>query len=244
MSGRAMARGLGLPEKLDLGLAGADRKPCSEFEDVKDMKVRLIAVTPDSERVIEDAGRTCYQSCAKGGPECRRAFIEKIIRSGHHSVLEHAYAAFRITGVSRSFSHQLVRHRLCAFSQQSQRRVNQADFSFIEPPAIAQHPEAHRVFRAAMAGARAAYRQLRSLGIPNEDARFVLPNATQTEIVVSANFREFRHILSLRCDGKAQWEIRTAALRMLAILKRVAPSVFADFVIDEETQTAATDVPS
>ena len=244
VSGRAMARGLGLPEKLDLGLAGADRKPCSEFEDAKDMKVRLIAVTPDSERVIEDAGRTCYQSCAKGGPECRRAFIEKVIRNGHHSVLEHAYATFRVTGVSRSFSHQLVRHRLCAFSQQSQRRVSGADVSFVEPPAIAQCPEAHRLFRTAMAAARAVYRELRGLGIVNEDARFVLPNATQTEIVMSANFRELRHIFSVRCDGKAQWEIRAVALQMLSILRQVAPSVFADFVIDEETQTASTDFSS
>ena len=208
------------------------------------MQVLLVAITPNPEKVIEDAGRTCYQSRAAGGPGCRRAFIERVIRSGHHSVLEHAYATFRITGVSRSFSHQLVRHRLCAFSQQSQRYVNEEDFSPIEPSAIARYPEAHHLFQTAMAAARAAYRDLRELGVRNEDARFVLPNATQTEMVMSANFREFRHIFPLRCDGKAQWEIRTAALQMLAILKQVAPSVFADFVIDEETQTAGTEVPS
>ena len=226
------------------GPQAAEQVSCGAFEDEKDMQVRLLAITPDPEKVIEDAGRTCYQSCAKGGPECRRAFVEKIIRSGHHSVLEHAYATFRITGVSRSLSHQLVRHRLCTFSQRSQRRVNEADFSSTEPPAIAQHPEAHRLFQAAMAGARVAYRDLRELDIPDEDARFVLPNATHTEIVMSANFRELRHVFSLRCDGRAQWEIRTVTLQMLAILKQVAPSVFADFVIDEETQTASTDFSS
>ena len=241
---RALTCEPGLPEKSGSARSAAEQMRCSEFKDVKDMKVRLISVTPDPEKVIEGAGRTCYQSRSTGEPGCRRAFIGKIIRSGHQSVLEHAYATFRITGVSRSFSHQLVRHRLCAFSQQSQRRVSEGDFGLIEPPAIAQHPEAHRVFQASVAAAKSAYRNLRQLGISKEDARFALPNATQTEIVMSANFREFRHIFSLRCDGKAQWEIRTVALQMLSILKQAAPSVFADFVIDEETQTAATDVRS
>ena len=208
------------------------------------MHVELIALTPDCEKVIERAGRTCYKSGSRIGPGSEAEFIRMVIKNGHQSVLEHPYATFRITGVSRSFTHQLVRHRLCAFSQRSQRYVDEQNFKYVEPRSIAELPEAHNRFEKFMAEAKEAYGTLQEMGIKNEDARFLLPNAVQSEIVLSANFRELRHIFCLRCHKKAQWEIRNVAMQMLRIMKEQAPSVFADFVIDEQTATACTPFPS
>ena len=208
------------------------------------MHVELIAITPNAEAVIEKAGRTCYCSIPKAQPASEKNFIYRITKSGHHSVIEHASATFRITGVSRSFTHQLVRHRLCAFSQRSQRYVNEKNFTFVEPESIREKTEAHELFEWFIAEAKSVYCKLQELGTKNEDARFVLPNAVQSEIVISANFRELRHILCVRCDRHAQWEIRNVSLQMLRILKEQAPSVFEDFVIDEETVTAHTPFPS
>ncbi len=202
--------------------------------------VELIAITPNSEKVIEQAGRTCYRSASRTGPDSKKNFISKIIENGHHSVLEHAYATFRVTEVSRSFTHQLVRHRLCAFSQRSQRYVDEESFAFVEPKSVREKIEAHRLFSKFIAEAKDAYSKLQELGIKNEDARFVLPNAAQSEIVISANFRQLRHIFCVRCDRYAQWEIREATLQMLRIMKKEAPSVFGDFEINEEAATAYT----
>jgi thymidylate synthase (FAD) len=204
------------------------------------MKVELLAITPDSEKLIEKAGRTCYQSHDHTIPGSEKCFIEKIIKNGHHSVLEHAYATFRINEVSRSFTHQLVRHRLMAISQQSQRYCNEENFGYITPDAIKDDLQAMKLFNEFMATAKDRYHKLQQLGIKNEDARYVLPNAVQSEIVVSANFRELRHIFSIRCHKKAQLEIRQCALCMLRIMKQQAPAVFDDFVIDEENMTACT----
>jgi len=187
------------------------------------MIVEFIAITPNAEAVIEKASRTCYCSTPKAQPAGEKNLIHRIIKNGHHSVLEHASATFRITGVSRSFTHQLVRHRLCAFSQRSQRYVNEKSFAFVEPESIREKTEAHRLFEEFMADAKNAYCKLQELGIKNEDARFVLPNAVQSEIVLSANFRELRHIFCVRCDRHAQWEIREVALQMLRIMKKEAP---------------------
>ena len=203
-------------------------------------KVELLAITPDCERVIEQAGRACYRSGSKSQPGSEKEFIPRVIKNGHHSVLEHGYATFRITGVSRSFTHQLVRHRLCAFSQRSQRYVNEENFAYVEPQSIAENAEAHRIFERIMNDTKYAYRELQKLGIKNEDARYVLANGTQSEIVISANFRQLRHMFCVRCGRHAQWEIRDIALQMLRIMKKEAPSVFGDFVIDEETSTAHT----
>ncbi len=208
------------------------------------MRVELLAITPQAEKLIEEAGRACYQSRRKAEPGSEKAFVRKIIENGHQSVLEHASATFRITGASRGFTHQLVRHRLCAFSQQSQRYVNEGNFAFVEPPSIARKPEAHRLFARFMRYAKGAYGRLQELGVANQDARFVLPNAVRSEIVISANFRELRHIFCLRCSRHAQWEIRRVALQMLRIMKRTAPAIFSDFEIDEENRTAHTPFPS
>ena len=208
------------------------------------MDVKLLAITPNAEKIIEQAGRTCYQSASRIEHGSEMKLIFKMIEMGHHAVLEHACATFKVTGVSRSFTHQLVRHRLCSFSQQSQRYVNEKKFDFVEPESIACDTEAHSLFEQFMVQAKAAYCRLQKLGIKNEDARFVLPNAVESEIVISANFRQFRHMFCLRCGRHAQWEIRKVCLCMLQVLQKEAPSVFGDFVIDQGLLTASTPFPS
>lgn len=202
------------------------------------MKTELLAITPDAERLIEVAGRTCYLSFDKITGDSTEKFIRMLIKSGHESVLEHAYATFRITGGSRAFTHQIVRHRLCAFSQQSQRYVDEKGFNIITPPSIEQNIEAKKIFDDFIKNAKDTYIKLQSMGIRKEDARFVLPNAVESEIVISANFREWRHILKERCDKSAQWEIREIALEILRILKSHAPAIFGDFEIDNDERIA------
>lgn len=199
------------------------------------MKVELVAITPNAEEVIENAGRTCYQSEPKEGYKTG-TLIKALIKSGHLSVLEHVYCTFRINGVSRAMTHQLVRHRLMAVSQESQRYVKQDQFEYVVPPSIEfpANPDGHLVwkedFKKDMQIIQAMYDKWKSRGIRNEDARFVLPNACQSEIVISFNFREARHVFEVRCDKHAQWEIRAVANQMLKILNENAPNVFGDLV--------------
>lgn len=205
---------------------------------ITEPEVTLLAVTPRAEKLIEEAGRTCYLSFDKMDDTSEANFIRRCIKSGHHSILEHASASFRIRGASRAFTHQLVRHRVASFSQQSQRYVSEDEFNYVVPPDIQANPEASALFDTFLENARSTYRRLRELGIKKEDARFVLPNALESEIVFSANFRELRHVFALRCARGAQWEIRSVCLAMLRLMKAEAPSVFGDFVIDEESKTA------
>jgi len=195
------------------------------------MKVELLFVTPNAEKLIEQAGRTSYLSYENQGKNTEKKFIRMLIKKGHFSVLEHAYATFRIIGVSRAFTHQLVRHRLCSFTQQSQRHVDERNFKYIEPDSIRKNREAHLVFSNLIKESRKAYRKLMSLGIGNEDARFVLPNAVESQIVVSANLRQWRHIIKLRGSQDAQWEIRKVAIEILKTLKKFVPTVFEEFRI-------------
>ena len=195
------------------------------------MKVELIYITPNAEKVIEKAGRTSYQSFNRIGEGSEKKFIRMIINLGHLSVIEHAVASFRISDVSRSLTHQLVRHRLASFTQKSQRYVDERNFTFVEPPKVEENPEAHEIYVNFMKTVRETYKKLREFKIPKEDARFVLPNATTTEIVITANLREWRHIVELRGSEHAQWEIRRMTIEILRILKRKAPTVFEDFVI-------------
>jgi len=201
------------------------------------VEVELIAVTPDAEELIEAAGRTCYDTGDRAGADSAAKFIRMLIRRGHLSVLEHAAATFRVTGVSRALTHQLVRHRLASYSQRSQRYVGEAGFPYVTPPSVAGNADGHRAFDDAVENARAAYERLIGMGVPREDARFVLPNATATEIVMTADFREWRHVLALRGHASAQWEIRRLAIAILKELKRQAPATFADFEIDETKET-------
>ena len=199
------------------------------------MKVELLSITKNAEKLIEDAGRTAYLSFGKQKIGSEKKFIKMLINSGHVSVLEHAWATFRIKGCSRSFTHQLVRHRLCSYTQQSQRYVDEHNFKYIEPDAVKSNKKAHTLFIDFMNRAKEVYAELQKLGIKNEDARFVLPNAVESEIVITANFREWRHIVELRGSHDAQWEIRKVAIEILKVLKKNATSIFSDFEIDNET---------
>lgn len=195
------------------------------------MKVELIVITPDCERVIEEAGRTCYKSQV-GNP----TIIKNWINVGHESVIEHASATFRISEISRALTHQLVRHRIASYSQQSQRYVNENGFGFIIPPTIENH-EDDRLFKMycdVMDTLQQTYEMFIANGVPKEDARFVLPNACHTEIVVSMNFRAMRNFFKLRLDSHAQWEIRWMANLMLKIVKDQAPNVFYDMEVSSE----------
>ncbi len=197
-------------------------------ENTAELKVTLIAHTPDPQKVIEEAGRTCYLSFENIEANSHAEFIRRLIKLGHESPLEHAYATFRIQNCSRAMTHQLVRHRLMAVSQQSQRYVNEEHFSYVIPETLpVEHVEDYRKDMEIIQG---MYHKWRDRGLKKEDARFVLPNACTSEIMVSANFREWRHILQVRTSKKAQWEIRNACLQILEILKSLAPDCFGDIM--------------
>lgn len=177
------------------------------------------------EALLEHAGRTCYRSESRGD---RGKFLQARIREGHESIIEHAAVTFEISGISRACSHQLVRHRIASYSQESQRYVDMSNPEFIVPPDIAQNPAALAVWDELMGKVVDTYHRLRELGIRKEDARFVLPNATATRIIVTMNLRSLRHFFTVRCDKAAQWEIRHLALEMLRQVYPLAPSVFDD----------------
>lgn len=203
------------------------------------LKVLLIAHTPEPEKACALAARTCYSAddCAallekvKSGDQ--DAFLQRVTSSGHLSVLEHASFTFSVEGVSRALLAQLTRHRIASFSVQSQRYVSLSDgFSYITPPAIkALGGDAAREYDAQMAQMHAWYcawqKKLGASGEgANEDARFVLPSACETHIVMTMNARELLHFFSLRCCQRAQWEIRAMATEMLRLVKPIAPSIF------------------
>jgi thymidylate synthase (FAD) len=203
--------------------------------------VELMAITPNAEDVIERACRTCYLSFHRYDPPAStEELIRKVIRKKHHSVLEHALATFRIKGGSRTFTHELVRHRLMSPSQESQRYVEYGktrNFDVVLPGTIEKSEYKDRYLELA-ALCEELYTAMVKNDIPKEDARYILPGGTTSEIVISANFREFRHIFEVRCNPRAQWEIRGICLKMLEILKAEAPIVFADFEIDWENNSA------
>lgn len=187
------------------------------------------------------AGRLCYAplSAADLHDEMSADEVVRMVRilvgSGHHSALEHASFTFAVDGISRACSHQLVRHRLASYNQQSQRyvRFGTGD-DFVVPPNIDVVPEARAVFMEAMEQARDAYDRLVEIGLDQgysnetvqEDARFVLPNAAETKIVVTMNAREVRHFFRVRCCRRAQWEINRLAWAMRHLAIVVAPTLF------------------
>lgn len=197
------------------------------------MEVKLLAYTPHPEGVVYNAARLCYSS--KGIRELMREegaspkrLIEQIKASGHHSVLEHASFTFGIEGISRVTTHQLVRHRIASYSQKSQRYVAERDFQYVTPPSIKDSEEALELFHRVMEVCGDAYRKLLNMGIPKEDARYLLPSGCETKIIVTMNARELLHFFSLRCCRRAQWEIRNMAKEMLFLCRRVAPIIFYD----------------
>lgn len=199
------------------------------------MDVRLLNSTPDPERAIAAAARLCYAPVGAAelmetmSEDDVRRILRIIIKSGHLSALEHASYTFAIDGVSRAMTHQLVRHRVASYNQQSQRYVSyDEDPTFIVPPVIADDAEQCERYLQSCADAFLAYRALIDQGVAAEDARYLLPNAMETKIVVTMNIRELLHFFELRCCKRAQWEIRDVADRMLALARESAPYIFMD----------------
>lgn len=213
-----------------------------------------------AERLAEIAGRVCYMSYGKGR-KTNAEFLSHIIEVGHGSVLEHGVWSFLITGVSRSFTHELIRHRHFSYSQLSQRYVDESESSFVEPDVIAADPELHAVWTDAVNATRAAYDRLvqgleaKFTDVPEKTlrrkmarqaARSVLPNATETKIFVTGNARALRHFIELRGSEHAEVEIRKVAVAILEIMRREAPNVFADYTLvplADGTQATHTEHP-
>ncbi|OPY74709.1 MAG: Thymidylate synthase ThyX [Syntrophorhabdus sp. PtaU1.Bin050] len=204
------------------------------------LKVILVSHTPDPERSISTAARLCYspaniEQVISADVNDDSAFLEKLVAVGHLSPIEHASFTFAIEGISRACSHQLVRHRLASYSQQSQRYVGEEEgFAYIIPPAIKDNEKLRSHFEHLMEESQDIYKLLvqeltdtgRSLESAREDARFVLPNAAETKIMVTMNARELLHFFSMRLCNRAQWEIRDMAFQMLKLVKSVAPTLF------------------
>ena len=206
------------------------------------LNVKLLDVTENALALIYSACRQCYAEQFAGDifdqikddDAKQAAFIKKIISSGHESPLEHVKFTFAIEGVSRALTHQLVRHRIASFSQQSQRYVKESDFDYIVPSSIETNPLAMKEFEKIMDLIQDSYTRISELladkGINgetvNQDARFVLPQAAETKIVVTMNCRELLHFFKLRCCSRAQWEIRSLAEKMLADCRSRLPLLF------------------
>ena len=204
------------------------------------LKVMLVSYSPEPEKTISAAARLCYSPAdaedilSKVGDNDQQDFLGKLTAVGHLSPVEHASFTFVVEGISRACSHQLVRHRLASYSQQSQRYVNEKEFDYIMPPSIKEDGEMKAHFEKMMEEMQQSYSyfadKLAQLGYSTEsareDARFVLPNATETKIMITMNARELLHFFRQRLCNRAQWEIRAMALAMLKLVKPVAPTIF------------------
>jgi thymidylate synthase (FAD) len=200
------------------------------------------------QKLSEIAGRICYMSFAKPRPGGNKAYLGHIMEVGHGSVLEHAVFNFIITGVSRSFTHELVRHRAgFGYSQLSQRYVDESTAEYVEPDCIAEDPKLHEIWTRAVETCHKAYCELvdglmsqftavedKTLRrkMARQAARSVLPNATETKIFVTANARALRHFIELRCNEHAEVEIRKVAAAVLEVLRKAAPNFFGDYTLE------------
>lgn len=196
------------------------------------MQVKLLRYTPEPEKTVAMSARLCYSPIGaaqleeKITDEQAAKLVRKLVEMGHFSTLEHVTFTFAIEGVSRVLTHQLVRHRIASYSQQSQRYVKEHDFETILPLSIAARPAEREKFEKLMGEIRNLYTEWTEMGIPAEDARYILPNAAETKIVVTMNVRSLYNFFRLRCCTRAQWEIRALAEKMLAEVKEVAPVLF------------------
>ena len=219
-------------------------------------KVTLLTYTTEPERTVASAAKLCYSASdiatIKDGltDEKTASFVEMLAELGHESPIEHAYFTFGIEGVSRSLLAQITRHRIASFSVQSQRYVKEKDLAYVTPPEIAKDPETLKLYQESMAQAEEAYHKLAdklsegyvaeylAAGMDEktarrnaekkaiEDARFVLPNACETKMVMTINARSLINFFHHRCCNRAQWEIRDVADQMLALASKVAPNIF------------------
>ena len=214
------------------------------------MNVTLLAHTPEPEKTVAAAAKLCYSSSSADKLFCDLTdekaadLVDMLSSIGHASPTEHVSFTFGIDGISRACSHQLVRHRIASYSQQSQRYVKSDMFEYVTPPEIAANPEAKAEFDKAMQECQAHYDKIAEILTAShleqmnetdekaatkkaiEDARFVLPNAATTKIVVTMNVRSLQNFFNHRCCNRAQWEIREMADKMLTICKQVAPNLF------------------
>lgn len=205
------------------------------------MKVKLIAYTPNPDKLVYMAAKQTISNKAveetSVSEDQIRAFLRKLHNLGHNSVFEHVSFTFLISGVSRACSHQLVRHRLASYSQLSQRRTDivsttSSETNVVLPQTIMNNKEAHAIFSEITGESFRAYRRLKELGIPKEDARYVLPEGTTTILYMTMNGRELLHAIKLRTDESAQWEIRELFTKMREEVKKIAPAIFS--VLDLE----------
>ena len=198
------------------------------------MLTTLLSYTPHPDELVAAAARICYRDIAASellqceGENLSRKLIAELFRSGHTSTFEHVSFTFGIDGLSRVASHQLVRHRVASFSQQSQRYVKMIPDTeaVIVPPSVEGNDEALRVYQDCVKMAQETYRKLIALGIPKEDARFILPHGYSTRLVLTMNARELHHFFSLRLCKRAQWEIHELARQMLLLCRQKAPVLF------------------
>jgi len=197
------------------------------------LKVKLLRYTADAELLCGAAALTSSKSGSpseifeKMDMETAKRIIRRVTGYGHVSVIEHASFTFSIEGVSRAMTHQLVRHRIASYTQQSQRYVTYDTLEkFVTPPSIENNAESKKIFDRTLEHISETYRKLLELGTPKEDARFILPNAAKTNIIVTMNARELRHFFNLRCCARSQWEIREVATEMLKQAKKKAPALF------------------
>jgi len=195
------------------------------------MNVKLVGYTSDPEKLPAMAATLTHskikpQNLDKISEKEQSAILEQVLKLGHTSVIEHASFTFAISDVSRSLTHQLVRHRIASFSQQSQRYVNLNEPNYVIPPSIGKNKKTKKAYEETMGVIWDHYNKLLELKIPAEDARYVLPNGTCTNIMVTMNARSLLNFLELRCCLHAQWEIRLLSNKMLQEVKKVAPMIF------------------
>jgi thymidylate synthase (FAD) len=212
------------------------------------LKVNLIQFTPEPEKVIAAAAKLCYSAVSiddiekKIDKDNTEKFLNMLMSYGHESPIEHVSFTFAVEGVSRSLTHQLVRHRIASYSQQSQRYVKLDQFEYVIPPEINDEPKAREIYISAMESSQNAYNSIVDIlkskyieeGIDSisaekkaiEDARYVFPNACETKIIVTMNARSLMNFFKVRCCNRAQWEIRNLADKMLLLVREAAPTLF------------------
>ena len=178
------------------------------------MVVKLVQHTLDPIDTISKIASICYDS----DPKDPLKLVKHLYKSGHHSVFEHIYFTFKIEGISRACSHQLVRHRMCSFTQRSQRYCNESDENFVIPNTFADTIYSYDGYVSAVQEIYDRYTGLVKVGVPKEDARYILPNACCTDLYLSCNLRELIHICNERLCSKAQWEIRELVKKMVELV--------------------------
>ena len=183
------------------------------------MKVELVSFTYRPSNTIEDAACNCYDS----DPTPDFKIMKSCYNSGHHSVLEFATFVFHVEGVSRALLAQITRHRHCSFAVRSQRYCSEDGFGVVTPNTIKNNEQALSIYNETLATIRECYKKLQSIGIPNEDARYILPNACDTTMEISLNLRELIHICNERLCSRSQWEIRNMVKMMVEEVVRLYP---------------------